>query len=159
MSSPRTRKSGPALTCRPRLLRRARSREMAAPRRGLSLSSADAFMGVLHEQHPRLRALMDTWVHLYGAAHSHGLPSVAEVTRAMDAVGLLDFERLSKRPRWLSERGYWPDGRPSRTAPPTWAWTHPAPPDKASRKPSSRERGQCGRSSGPTRGMPCPAAA
>ncbi|MEU9214622.1 hypothetical protein AB0D27_43905 [Streptomyces sp. NPDC048415] len=94
---------------------------MAAPRRGLSLSSADASMGVLHEQHPRLRALMDTWVHLYGAAHSHGLPSIAEVTRAMDAVGLLDFERLSKRPRWLSERGYWPDGRPSRTAPPTWA--------------------------------------
>ncbi len=75
----------------------------------------DASMGVLHEQLPRLRALLDTWVRLHGdGGRAHGLPSVEEVARAMDAQGLLDFERLRKQrlTRWLSDHGYWPDGMP-----------------------------------------------
>ncbi|MER6149338.1 sacsin N-terminal ATP-binding-like domain-containing protein [Streptomyces hirsutus] len=75
----------------------------------------DVCMGVLHEQLPRLRTLIDTWVRLHGGGgQAHGLPSVEEVARAMDAQGLLDFERLRKQrlTRWLSDHGYWPDGMP-----------------------------------------------
>ncbi|MEV3856954.1 hypothetical protein AB0J38_21820 [Streptomyces sp. NPDC050095] len=74
----------------------------------------DACVGVLHEQLPRLRTLTDTWTRMHDASPAHALPSVAEVTQAMDAEGLFDFDRLSKRrlTRWLSDHGYWPNGMP-----------------------------------------------
>ncbi|MDX2933466.1 hypothetical protein [Streptomyces ipomoeae] len=68
----------------------------------------------IHARLPRLRVRMEAWLNRQGR-EAPSLPSATQVSSAMDAEGLLDFEPIGTRTliAWLQTHGHWPAGMPA----------------------------------------------